>query len=267
MPIRGLSAGALLAATLAVAQAAAADQGSHELDEGGWHYNLTPYVWFLSVEGDMTVKGLESSVDASFSDIWSNLNIGFFGRFEAQKGPVSLFGDLIFADLEADNAMGSVSVDADIDLLVFDFGLAYEAARVRLSKRGAEEPIWVSVEPVLGGRLYSVEGELQPARLDKVSESETWVDPVVGLRLTSDITPDWNVRLRGDVGGFGVSSDLTWQAMLAVGYSFGLFGEKDATALFGYRALYVDYQTGGGANRFAVDATFHGPLLGLSVVF
>ncbi|MEM7224547.1 MAG: hypothetical protein AAF495_16330 [Pseudomonadota bacterium] len=267
MPLYPRLAAALLAAALAATPAAAAEEPADGLTQGGWRFNVAPYVWFISVEGDMTIKGLESEVDASFSDIWNNLNIGFFGRVEAQKGPVAIYGDVIYADLEMENSIGPLSVDADIDLLVFDFGVAYEAARVLLSDYGRDFPIWLTIEPMLGGRLYNVEGDLKPQRLAKVSESETWVDPVIGLRLMSDLTPNWNVRLRGDVGGFGVASDLTWQAMLGVGYSFGLFGERDATAIFGYRALYDDYQTGSGADKFAVDATFHGPLLGLSVAF
>ncbi|MEA3275115.1 MAG: hypothetical protein U9Q81_07495 [Pseudomonadota bacterium] len=35
----------------------------------------------------------------------------------------------------------------------------------------------------------------------------------------------------------------------------------------GYRALKQDYSTGQGFNRFAYDATTHGPLLGLEYRF
>ena len=130
-----------------------------------------------------------------------------------------------------------------------------------------EAPVWLTVEPMFGGRLFYLDTTLKPRRLPSVSSTETWVDPVVGLRLSSDITPDWNLRALGDIGGFGVSSELTWQAMVAAGYRFGLFGEKDANAVFGYRAIYDDFETGSGSNRFGLDATFHGPILGLEIKF
>ncbi len=37
----------------------------------------------------------------------------------------------------------------------------------------------------------------------------------------------------------------------------GLFG--------GYRALYIDYEDGSGANLFKFDFTMHGPLLGFDI--
>lgn len=238
-----------------------------DLVAGGWSFLVAPYVWFVSVEGSMTLRGQTADVDASFGDIWDNLNFGGFLFAEAKNGPVTIYTDTVYADLEADNAVGPLSVNADIDLLIFNFGLRYEAAKIRLSERTAEHRVDLLIEPIFGGRLYNVEGDFGFSRLPSVSESKTWVDPLFGLKLSSDITPRLNVFTMGDLGGFGVSSDFTWQAVGAVGYRFGLFGEADANVVAGYRAIYDDYETGNGSNRFAVDATFHGPILGLQVVF
>ena len=237
------------------------------LSAGGWQFTVAPYVWFLSVEGDVTLRGITSDVDASFSDIWDNLNIGGFLFAEAKKGPISIFTDTIYADLEADRSLGPLSVNADVDLLVFNFGLRYKVAEVRLSERGAEHPIDLAIEPSIGGRLFHVEADITPSRLPTISESETWVDPILGLRLSTDITPRLNAFALGDIGGFGVSSDITWQLMAAIGYRFGIFGENDANLAIGYRAIHDDYETGSGTNRFAIDATFKGPILGLQLLF
>lgn len=232
-----------------------------------WEFAIAPYIWFISLEGDMTLRGTTANVDASFSDIFDNLNFGAFLLAEAKRGPVSIFTDTIYADLEADNSMGPLSINTDIKLLVFNFGLRYEAAKFRLSERDAERRIDLLLEPIFGGRLFHMDGKIEPSRLPSVTESETWVDPVFGLRLTSGVTPNINLVAMGDIGGFGVSSDLTWQALAGAGYEFGLFGENDANVFAGYRALYDDFETGSGPSRFAIDATFHGPILGLRVVF
>ena len=43
-------------------------------DGKDWSFTLAPlYFWGVSITGDMTVKGIESEVDADFSDIWNNL--------------------------------------------------------------------------------------------------------------------------------------------------------------------------------------------------
>jgi hypothetical protein len=69
--------------------------------------------------------------------------------------------------------------------------------------------------------------------------------------------------LRGDIGGFGIGSDITWNLVGMVDFKpwkhVGLFG--------GYRALYQDYSTGSGSNKFKFDATMHGPLLGLNITW
>jgi len=52
-----------------------ADEGKSEK----WDITFAPYLWATALEGNMTVKGLPASVDASFSDIVSNLNFGFLG--------------------------------------------------------------------------------------------------------------------------------------------------------------------------------------------
>jgi opacity protein-like surface antigen len=63
----------------------------------------------------------------------------------------------------------------------------------------------------------------------------------------------------GDVGGFGVGSDLTWQAFGGVSYDINETWSIKA----GYRALATDYENGG----FRLDAVSHGPVVGLGVRF
>ena len=48
--------------------------------EKDWSFNLAPlYLGGISMNGDMTIKGTESSVDSDFSDIFENLNGAFTG--------------------------------------------------------------------------------------------------------------------------------------------------------------------------------------------
>lgn len=66
-------------------------------------------------------------------------------------------------------------------------------------------------------------------------------------------------RRRGDVGGFGVGSDLTWQAFAGIGYGFN--PRWSVTA--GYRALGVDFQR----SWFELDVIMHGPVVGVGLRF
>jgi hypothetical protein len=65
------------------------------------------------------------------------------------------------------------------------------------------------------------------------------VDPFVGLRVRHQLAPGKELQLLGDVGGFGVGSDFTWQ--LSGGYSFDFaVWQTTLHGLVGYRALAVD---------------------------
>ena len=72
--------------------------------------------------------------------------------------------------------------------------------------------------------------------------------------------------LDGDIGGFGVGSDITYNPIGTVGWDMTVFG-NDATLHAGYRVLYQDYEDGSGADRFAYDVTTHGPMIGMNFQF
>jgi hypothetical protein len=74
-----------------------------------------------------------------------------------------------------------------------------------------------------------------------------------------EVNDRWFLHGGGDIGGFGVSSDLIWQVNAAIGYRF----TQSISALVGYRGLGVDYNDGG----FLVDTVAHGPVIGLSFRF
>lgn len=80
--------------------------------------------------------------------------------------------------------------------------------------------------------------------------ADDWWDPYVGLRARYNFTPAIYVIGRGDIGGFGVGSDLMWQAEAALGFQVtrSIFTE------LGYRALSFDYEKDG----LTYDVITHG---------
>ncbi|MBE0455543.1 MAG: hypothetical protein IBX58_18060 [Roseovarius sp.] len=95
---------------------------------------------------------------------------------------------------------------------------------------------------------------------------ESWIDPIFGASLTQSFLQHWNFKLRGDVGGFGINSNVTWSVTAGFGYDFPL-GKVNSSAFLGYRAIGTDYSSGGQSDRFTWDVIFHGPLIGLSFSF
>jgi hypothetical protein len=88
-------------------------------------------------------------------------------------------------------------------------------------------------------------------------KSKTWFDPMLITRLTTPAGKKFIGQFRGEVGGFGIGSDFSWQVQALAGYRFSkLF---DMTA--GYRAIGLDYSSGEGANTFVYDVITFGPVI------
>jgi hypothetical protein len=66
--------------------------------------------------------------------------------------------------------------------------------------------------------------------------------------------------LRGDIGGFGVGSDFTYNAIGLVEYK----PWKHVSFLGGYRVLYQNYKDGSRIDEFKFDMTMHGPVLAVN---
>ena len=111
-----------------------------------------------------------------------------------------------------------------------------------------------------GGRYTKFAPEILAGPI-YVNSSQSWVDPLVGVRWVWPFAEKWALALMGDIGGFGVGSEFTWQGLFRIDYQ----PWKNVALTAGYRAIYQDYEDGtrGTQDYFAMDATYHGPLLGI----
>lgn len=233
-------------------------------------FDMYTWIWLVGFSGDVGARGVTSEVDASFGDVLdaSDSLFAFAGRLELGYGKIAGFVDGMYSDLGADDQTGPGGVaDIDVELQqgLLDFGLMYRVIDVEPSGDGAAHPRNLTVDLYAGGRYNAIELTVDPPAAGSRSRSKSWVDPIVGAKLVLPVAERWRFELNGDVGGFGLESDLTWSATAVVGLDFDLFG-LPATVLAGYRAIGWDYTEDGG-NEFIYDVIQHGPLLGLSVRF
>jgi hypothetical protein len=120
----------------------------------------------------------------------------------------------------------------------------------------------VALAPLAGARLTYLRVELDVDPGPTVDDSESWVDPLIGLRGDLELTERLALFAEADVGGFGIGSDLAWNAQLFLTYRTAVFGVATDLAL-GYRALRQDYDH----NDFAYDVTTSGPIIGAAFHF
>lgn len=222
----------------------------------GWEVFLTPYLWASGLDGEVGSRGLSTEVDLGFSDIVEDLDGAFMLPIELRKGRWGLLSELILIKLSSQSGtpgplFDSVELGADetlVQLLPF-----YRII--------PQEPVTLDV--LAGARLWHISAELRftPGALPAVivDATDRWVDPIIGLRAIADIGRRWRVHAYGDIGGFGIGSDLTWQLLGTVGYEIG----TGAVLRFGYRQLDVDFEDE--ENGFIFDTGTGGWVVGVTI--
>jgi len=166
-----------------------------------------------------------------------------------------------------------ILADADISMeqWVLEFGGFYELAKTTV---GQDKDKMMYLDLLVGGRYWYLSTDVDVnlvldtngstiARNISQSGSRDWIDPFVGLRTRIQLTKDLMLVLRGDIGGFCVGSDFSWNAAGYFGYRV-----SDMISLWaGYHALGVDYRDGSGNRKFEYDMIFQGPVLGVGFRF
>jgi hypothetical protein len=258
---------------------------------GSWTFAFTTYGWLPWISGDLTVKGRSFDVDVTPSQVidaldWSGIP-AWFSYAEARNGRVALFNDIVYSKLSGSGdfaksgpgglATLSGNVKSDYEQAIVEVGAAYE--------------IWSGLNPgigsaafdlLAGGRYWhqdttvsadvtlalDVDGlTVKGGRAFAKSGSVDWVDPFIGARLRQQLAPGQNLTLRGDLGGFDVGSEFTWQVLATYDFQLCVTDRYTLDGYLGYRALSVDYSQGSGNNRYEFDVLMQGPVMGATLRF
>jgi len=243
---------------------------AHAEEDTGWKHEAVVYLYGTGIDGDVGIRNISVPVDVGFDDILDNLKFGAMGYYEARKDDQwSLMIDAAYLSLYSkqtpvSNSILTINTKAELSQTIVEAMLAYKVL-------DHEDPSAfygdVKVDVIGGARYNQIKLSLgvEAGALGAGSRSKKfdWVDPIIGLRTQFKPSDNVKVSLYGDVGGFGVGSDLTWQFLARVGYQFDNNLELSA----GYRFLYMDYEEGSGADYFSYDATYQGPIIGLGYKF
>ena len=239
-----------------------------QADESPWSFRLATYGWMQSLDGTVGVLGIENSIDVPFSDILKDLNIGVMATFELRCQRWGFMADMVYADLR-----GSADTPFNVFFSKVDYEQKQFLGNFVLSYRFIDNPQF-GLEGYAGARVNSLDAEITlignrlplPPTLPpfvvanrEFGGSKTWVDPIVGARFQATISGPVFFRAGGDIGGFGVSSEFTWQAYGVLGVNVA----RNFSIGFGYRGLSTDYSEGG----FKYDVIAHGPLIGAEFRF
>lgn len=253
---RVLQATCLLTAAVATPAISQQIPPPKEADGKEWHFAFAPYLWFANMDGDVVTRGIPSEVNADFSDIWDDLDFGFMANFELRGDRWGFIFNPIYLSLSDQGTFPQIpaELDVELDTLILEGFVDYQATP--------------NLDVFAGARYTDIDGNVDlttPAITAAFGGSQSWTDPVLGARMRGDIGRNWAFHIRGDIGGFGVESDLVLNGHVLVGRKFG---HRQQYAVFlGYRALDYDFSEGSGTNRFEFDMTIKGPLVGAVFTF
>jgi hypothetical protein len=247
----------MLGLTLASPQAAAGDLMPPP-DTEALHGEITLYGWYPSLDGKVGVNGFGPAdiPDDGDTDILDVLDGFFMGNASLRYGAWGVFGDLVWADFgqSATSARGYASAEAEMSGLLGTAALTYAL----VDSPGAH------LDALVGARIWSIDASLDLSLLGgawDIEQDETisWVDPLVGLRGHYMVSESVFIAGAGAIGGFGVGSQLMWDASASVGYAFS----NNFSASIGYRAIGADYSDDGDV----IDITAYGPVAGITASF
>jgi hypothetical protein len=263
----------LLAAPWSYGQTDATPTGSKEVEsktaapaENKWQFRVTPYFWAAAMDAKVTVGGYQVDSTITFSEIWRHLEGGGMLHMEAQKEKWGLFLDPTYMKLRADATFvrqrlpNLPAIPRDLTA-TFEMWMIEGGGFYQLGKWAPEKDRSVTLEAIGGARYWWFSADLDTSTRINPSKSTDWVDPFIGLRMSADLTKNILFTFRGDIGGFGVGSDFSWNGISTIGYRF----TKNLVGHVGYRALYFDYKAGTSDKRYEV--TMHGPIAGLTFAF
>ncbi len=217
-----------------------------------WQFELAPfYLWAINIDGDMGLRGRAVNVNMDFGDIWNNLEWVYTLRFNTiYRNRFGVLFDYNYLDLGTEKSNELRNVDVGFKSQILNLGATYRFLN------GLH-----TVDGVAGIRYTAMDVDLNFNNIGQRFDTDyNWVDPIIGLRYSYRLSDRWNLRLYGDIGGFGVGSDFTWQGVALIKFR----AWENVILAGGYRALGVDYESNK-ANTFTYDAVTYGPLIGLDI--
>jgi len=238
---------AALAMLLVVPPAAAASSA-------GWEHGVAAYLWGAGLSGESTVHGLDADVDLGFSEILENLEAAGMVAYRGKGGPWAVMSNAVFwVHGETEDLPLGGAADVDVDMAILEVDGAYEIAKggeLLFGLRGVSMDLAVELRsPVLP--------------TSDADQGKSWIDPLIGARFEVPMGKKWAFVGRGDIGGFGVGSDLAWQATA----HFDWHLSPHVGMAFGYEVLDMDYADGSGADEFRFDMTMQGPFVAVTFAF
>ena len=241
-----------------------------------WQWDATVYLWLPTLGGDTSFPPGDSgpSIDVNADQIIDTLDFVFMGAIDGRRGAWGVATDVVYLDLGGsrketrDFGIGRIDIPANVNA-----DMTLDVTGWLWSMHGTYAVIdqdAISLRALAGVRMLNLEENLDWTFNGDISSlpiaersggsraKDTRWDAVVGVkgRATPGAERHWYIPYSVDVGTG--ESDLTWQAMVGLGYGF------DAVAVTAvWRYLYYDM----GDSTSIQSIELNGPAVGITFRF
>ncbi len=213
-------------------------------DVSDWKHNVLFYGWAVSIHGDLEVGTIDTEVNIEFKDILDKFSGGAAVIYEGWNDNWWTYFDGSVTLLEDDPTLNGLELEIDSTFVVVEGGIGH-----RITDR--------SFPVAFGGfRWIGIDTDIDSAIGTKEGDFEGFVDPIFGLYHRHWLSERWMLRVLGDIGGFGVGSELSW------GLGVGFVRKFDGPFSFqcGYRILNIDYD-----EDIEFDGSLQGAYIGIGL--
>ncbi len=212
-------------------------------------YEITPYLWLASIKGTTAISSEpDPPIDSGYNFFsLDNLSGVASATFTARGQQWGFLFDFLFVEFEDTLLQGTtLQTTPRLNARILEFAGAYKPVSVN------------DFEIIAGLRQQDIDFEL--SLLNRTPQvSVDWIDPFIGVIYAPALTNKWYLSLRGDVGGFGIESDIAVNAEAMLRYQFG----ETFSFKFGYRYLKVKFDD----SSLVYDISLDGLLFGLGIRF
>ena len=218
-------------------------------DNNSLRYELTPYLWAASIKGTTATNGNESPPIDSDYNFFSveNLDGVASATFTAHKNQWGFIFDFLYVAYEDTFLEGTVlQITPGVEGRILEFAGSYAPVSID------------SLEIIAGLRQQDITVSLT-RRGGKTEQTASWADPFVGLIYSLPLTGNTRMAFRGDLGGFGIKSDIAVNAEAMLRYQIS----KTFSMKLGYRYLKVKFDE----SDYLYDLSLDGLQLGLGILF
>ena len=209
-----------------------------------WQFEITPYMWFSGIDGDVSVGDRTAEVDVGFDDIIKNVDMASLIMLTAQKGQLVLWGQFDYISMNDSGSTAAGKAEVDIDQIAAAGGVGWQFLG-GLTERA-------TTDVLIGARHLSISTEIDVSGVGSREGDRDVTDAILIVRPSIPMGEKWRFNPTFSIGAG--DSDIVWELQPHFQYHFN----ETWAGRIGYRRLH--YKVPG--DRVEFDGAFHGFILG-----